>query len=81
MQQLCYQLSSVIGSLGPSGVSGYKGIFLAYETQNVRLQQVNDSRFVGMSIYNAAARNQKLPSSSQSPWIRFSTRLTSLITS
>ncbi|KAK3729196.1 hypothetical protein RRG08_054271, partial [Elysia crispata] len=34
MQQLCYQLSSLIGSLGPSGVSRYKGIFLAYETQN-----------------------------------------------
>ncbi|KAK3712202.1 hypothetical protein RRG08_054274 [Elysia crispata] len=56
--RLCFQLSSVIGSLGPSVVFGYKGIllifgiFLAYETQNVRLKQVNNSRFVGMSIYN-----------------------------
>ncbi|KAK3800790.1 hypothetical protein RRG08_040678 [Elysia crispata] len=56
--RLCFQLSSVIGSLGPSVVFGYKGIllifgiFLAYETQNVRLKQVNKSRFVGMSIYN-----------------------------
>ena len=57
--RLCYQLPSVIGSLGPSVVSGYKGIFLAYETQSGRLQQVNDSRFVGMRIYNVGARNQK----------------------
>ncbi|KAL5012697.1 hypothetical protein ScPMuIL_011248 [Solemya velum] len=39
-------------------VFGYKGIlllfgiFLAYETRSVKLKQVNDSRFVGMSIYN-----------------------------
>ena len=63
--RLCYQFSSVIVSLGSSVVFGYKGIplifgiFLAYETQNMRLKQVNDSRFVGMSIYNIVARNQK----------------------
>ncbi|KAK3716730.1 hypothetical protein RRG08_064671 [Elysia crispata] len=28
------------------------GIFLPYETMRVRLKQFNDSRFVGMSIYN-----------------------------
>ncbi|KAK3803190.1 hypothetical protein RRG08_024103 [Elysia crispata] len=36
--RLCYQLSSVIVSLGPSVVFGYRGIlliFLAYETQGV----------------------------------------------
>ena len=39
-------------------VFGYKGvlllfgILLAYETRNVKVKQVNDSRFVGMSIYN-----------------------------
>ncbi|XP_069138872.1 gamma-aminobutyric acid type B receptor subunit 1-like [Argopecten irradians] len=39
-------------------IYGYKGIlllfgiFLAYETRSVKLKQVNDSRFVGMSIYN-----------------------------
>ena len=39
-------------------VFGYKGIlllfgiFLAYETRSVKLKLVNDSRFVGMSIYN-----------------------------
>ncbi|CAC5406902.1 GABBR [Mytilus coruscus] len=39
-------------------IFGYKGIlllfgiFLAYETRSVKLKQVNDSRFVGMSIYN-----------------------------
>ncbi|KAK3803327.1 hypothetical protein RRG08_031553 [Elysia crispata] len=64
--KLCFQLSSVIGELRPSGVIGYKiilltfGIFLAYETQSVRLEQVNDSRFVGMSIYTVMARDQKL---------------------
>ncbi|KAK3738464.1 hypothetical protein RRG08_034754 [Elysia crispata] len=45
IHQLCYHLSSVIGSLGPSIVFGYKGIllifgiFLAYQTQSVRLKQ------------------------------------------
>ncbi|KAK3792639.1 hypothetical protein RRG08_023114 [Elysia crispata] len=63
--QLCYQILSVIGSLGPSVVFGYKGIllifgiFMTYETQSVRLKQVNDSRFVGMSIYKVVAMNQK----------------------
>ncbi|KAK3769107.1 hypothetical protein RRG08_051567 [Elysia crispata] len=59
---LCYQLSPVIGALRPSVVFGYKyillifGIFLTYETRSVRLKvkQVNDSKFVGMSIYNVA---------------------------
>ena len=56
---------SVIGSLSPSVVFGYKGvllifgIFLAYQTQSVRLKQVNDFRFVGMSIYNVVMRIQK----------------------
>ncbi|KAK3749004.1 hypothetical protein RRG08_000771 [Elysia crispata] len=57
---LCYQLSSVIGSLPPSVVFGYNGIllifgiFLAYdyEIRGMRLKQVNHARFVGMSIYN-----------------------------
>ena len=63
--RLCYHLSSVIGSLGPIIVFGYKGIllifgiFLAYQTQSVKLKQVSDSRFVGMSIYNVVERNQK----------------------
>lgn len=39
-------------------VYGYKGLilvfglFLAYETRSVKLKQINDSRYVGMSIYN-----------------------------
>jgi len=39
---------------------GYKGIllilglFLAYETRSVKVKQINDSRLVGMSIYNVA---------------------------
>ncbi|KAK3789913.1 hypothetical protein RRG08_027631 [Elysia crispata] len=46
IHQLCYHLSSVIGSLGPIIVFGYKGIllifgiFLAYQTQSVKLKQV-----------------------------------------
>jgi len=28
------------------------GILLAYETRSIKVKQVNDSRFVGMSIYN-----------------------------
>ncbi|XP_013144269.1 PREDICTED: gamma-aminobutyric acid type B receptor subunit 1 [Papilio polytes] len=37
---------------------GYKGLvlvfglFLAYETRSVKIRQINDSRYVGMSIYN-----------------------------
>ena len=63
--RLCYQLSSVIGSLGPSVVFGYRdilltsGIFLACETQSVKLQQVSYSRFVGMRFYNVVTRNRK----------------------
>ncbi|KAK3720465.1 hypothetical protein RRG08_058354 [Elysia crispata] len=37
---------------GHKGILLIFGIFLAYETLRVRLKQVNDSRFVGMSIYN-----------------------------
>ncbi|KAK3728981.1 hypothetical protein RRG08_028178 [Elysia crispata] len=46
IHQLCYNLSSVIDSLGPSIVLAYKGIllifgiFLAYQTQIVNLKQV-----------------------------------------
>ncbi|KNC24020.1 hypothetical protein FF38_00223 [Lucilia cuprina] len=39
-------------------VYGYKGLilvfglFLAYETRSIKVKQINDSRYVGMSIYN-----------------------------
>ncbi|XP_017776421.1 PREDICTED: gamma-aminobutyric acid type B receptor subunit 1 [Nicrophorus vespilloides] len=39
-------------------IYGYKGLvlvfglFLAYETRSVKVKQINDSRYVGMSIYN-----------------------------
>ena len=39
-------------------VYGYKGLillfglFLAYETRSIKIKQINDSRYVGMSIYN-----------------------------
>lgn len=41
-------------------ILGYKclllvfGLFLAYESRNLKLRYVNDSRFVGMAIYNVA---------------------------
>ena len=28
------------------------GLFLAYETRSVKLKQINDTRLVGMAIYN-----------------------------
>lgn len=28
------------------------GLFLAYETRSIKLKEINDSRLVGMSIYN-----------------------------
>ncbi|XP_052790371.1 gamma-aminobutyric acid type B receptor subunit 1-like [Mya arenaria] len=37
---------------GHKGILLLFGIFLSYETRSVKLKQVNDSRFVGMSIYN-----------------------------
>ncbi|XP_054720553.1 gamma-aminobutyric acid type B receptor subunit 1-like [Uloborus diversus] len=43
-------------------IYGYKGlllifgIFLAYETRSVKIKQLNDSRLVGMSIYNVVVR-------------------------
>lgn len=39
---------------GYKGVLLIFGLFLAYETRSVKLKQVNDSRFVGMSIYNVS---------------------------
>ncbi|KAK2188045.1 hypothetical protein NP493_146g03044 [Ridgeia piscesae] len=44
------ELESVI--FGYKGVALLFGILLAYETRNVKMKQINDSRFVGMSIYN-----------------------------
>lgn len=41
-------------------VLGYKclllvfGLFLAYESRNLKLRYVNDSRLVGLAIYNVA---------------------------
>lgn len=37
---------------GHKGILLLFGIFLSYETRSVKLKEVNDSRFVGMSIYN-----------------------------
>ena len=37
---------------GYKGVLLLFGLLLAYETRNVKIKQINDSRFVGMSIYN-----------------------------
>ena len=58
---ICYL--NVLFFLSPLGVVfSYKGILLlfgillAYETRNVKVIQVNDSRFVGMSIYNVVVR-------------------------
>lgn len=42
----------------PGLVYGFKGLilvfglFLAYETRSIKVKQINDSRYVGMSIYN-----------------------------
>ena len=43
---------------GYKGILLIFGIFLAYETRSVKLKQVNDSRFVGMSIYNVVVSPQ-----------------------
>lgn len=44
----------------PGVIYGFKGLilvfglFLAYETRSIKVKQINDSRYVGMSIYNIA---------------------------
>ncbi|XP_076674724.1 gamma-aminobutyric acid type B receptor subunit 1 isoform X2 [Andrena cerasifolii] len=49
---------SVHNSIWLSLIYSYKGIilvfglFLAYETRSIKVKQINDSRYVGMSIYN-----------------------------
>ena len=39
-------------TFGYKGILLLFGILLAYETRNVKVKQINDSKFVGMSIYN-----------------------------
>ncbi|XP_065201019.1 gamma-aminobutyric acid type B receptor subunit 1 isoform X2 [Planococcus citri] len=39
-------------ALGYKGVILAFGLFLAYETRSIKVKQINDSRYVGMSIYN-----------------------------
>ncbi|XP_046818172.1 gamma-aminobutyric acid type B receptor subunit 1 isoform X2 [Vespa crabro] len=42
-----------LGSIyGYKGVILVFGLFLAYETRSIKVKQINDSRYVGMSIYN-----------------------------
>jgi hypothetical protein len=47
-------------NLVPGVIYGFKGLilvfglFLAYETRSIKVKQINDSRYVGMSIYNIA---------------------------
>ncbi|KAK3782043.1 hypothetical protein RRG08_066441 [Elysia crispata] len=43
---------------GHKGILLIFGIFLAYETHSVRLKQVYDAIFVGMSIYNVVAQKE-----------------------
>ncbi|KAK3803042.1 hypothetical protein RRG08_050085 [Elysia crispata] len=46
IHRLCHQLSSVIGSLGPSTVFGYKGVLLIFAffwpMRGVRLKQIKE---------------------------------------
>ncbi len=37
---------------GYKGLQLVLGLFLAYETRSVKIRQINDSRLVGMAIYN-----------------------------
>lgn len=45
-------------NIHPGLIYGFKGLilvfglFLAYETRSMKVKQINDSRYVGMSIYN-----------------------------
>lgn len=59
---MLFLISGVI--FGYKGILLLFGIFLAYETRSVKLKQVNDSRFVGMSIYNVVvSRNMCMKTS------------------
>ena len=39
---------------GMNGLLLIFGLFLAYETRNMTVRDLNDSRYVGMAIYNVA---------------------------
>ncbi|KAK3801417.1 hypothetical protein RRG08_035168 [Elysia crispata] len=43
---------------GHKGILLIFGIFLAYEAESVRLKQVYDAIFVGLSIYNVVAQKE-----------------------
>ena len=45
---------------GYKGVLLLFGLLLAYETRNVKIKQINDSRFVGMSIYNVVVSSSSV---------------------
>ena len=47
---------------GINGLLLIFGLFLAYETRNMTVRDLNDSRLVGMAIYNVAVSSQvKMP--------------------
>ena len=47
-------LAWYIVTFGYKGLLLIFGLFLAYETRSVKLKKINDSRLVGMCIYNIA---------------------------
>lgn len=48
----CFIFAGVI--YGFKGLILVFGLFLAYETRSIKVKQINDSRYVAMSIYNIA---------------------------
>lgn len=47
---ICVLVSGLVYSY--KGIILVFGLFLAYETRSIKVKQINDSRYVGMSIYN-----------------------------
>lgn len=51
--RILFTMRTVLGIIyGYKGLILVFGLFLAYETRSIKVKQINDSRYVGMSIYN-----------------------------
>ena len=47
-----YQNYFLITTLGCKGLLLVFGIFLAWETRNIEIKALNDSKYIGISVYN-----------------------------
>jgi gamma-aminobutyric acid type B receptor len=51
-----HQMIWVGVSFGTKGIILIMGLYLSYETRNAKIDRMNDSKFVALSIYNIVVR-------------------------